>query len=74
MAQLHATFSGGSLGGALLAYGVNTVTRSVTAHFAVAAVLGVLLLAGSRPRVLTDAPALPPGAAGEGREEGAERA
>ncbi|MFE4049495.1 MFS transporter [Streptomyces sp. YIM B13518] len=61
MAQLHATFSGGSLGGALLASGVNTVTRSVTAHFAVAAVLGVLLLAGSRPRVLTDAPAPPAG-------------
>ncbi|MFI5567390.1 MFS transporter [Streptomyces sp. NPDC051740] len=59
MAQLHATFSGGSLGGALLASGVNTVTHSVTAHFAVAAGLGVLLLAGSRPRVLTDAPAPP---------------
>jgi fucose permease len=56
MAQLHATFSGGSLGGALLASGVNTVTHSVTAHFTVAAALGVLLLAGSRPRVLTDAP------------------
>ncbi|MFC8422030.1 MFS transporter [Streptomyces sp. NPDC057236] len=61
MAQLHATFSGGSLGGALLASGVNTVTHSVTAHFAVAAGLGVLLLAGSRPRVLTDAPAPPAG-------------
>ncbi|MFI2375450.1 MFS transporter [Streptomyces sp. NPDC018964] len=59
MAQLHATFSGGSLGGALLASGVNTVTHSVTAHFAVAAGLGVLLLAGSRPRVLADAPAAP---------------
>ncbi|MFH9038295.1 MFS transporter [Streptomyces sp. NPDC017966] len=61
MAQLHATFSGGSLGGALLASGVNTVTHSVTAHFAVAAAAGVLLLAGSRPRVLTDAPAPPAG-------------
>ncbi|MEU7467655.1 MFS transporter [Streptomyces sp. NPDC044984] len=61
MAQLHATFSGGSLGGALLASGVNTVTHSVTAHFAVAAALGVVLLAGSRPRVLTDAPAPPAG-------------
>lgn len=59
MAQLHATFSGGSLAGALLASGVNTVTHSVTAHFAVAAGLGVLLLAGSKPRVLTDAPAPP---------------
>ncbi|WP_371102439.1 MFS transporter [Streptomyces sp. PU_AKi4] len=67
MAQLHATFSGGSLGGALLASGVNTVTHSVTAHFAVAAGLGVLLLAGSRPRVLTDAPAPP---AGEERPAG----
>jgi fucose permease len=70
MAQLHATFSGGSLGGALLASGVNTVTHSVTAHFAVAAVLGVLLLAGSRPRVLTDAPAPP---AGEQRAEGGKK-
>ncbi|MFF5160892.1 MFS transporter [Streptomyces sp. NPDC000348] len=70
MAQLHATFSGGSLGGALLASGVNTVTHSVTAHFAVAAVLGVLLLAGSGPRVLTDAPAPPGGErpAGGGRK------
>lgn len=59
MAQLHATFSGGSLGGALLASGVNTVTHSVTAHFAVAAGVGVLLLAGSKPRVLADAPAGP---------------
>ncbi|MDT0401636.1 MFS transporter [Streptomyces edwardsiae] len=59
MAQLHATFSGGSLGGALLASGVNTVTHSVTAHFAVAAGVGVLLLAGSKPRVLADAPASP---------------
>jgi len=56
MAQLHATFSGGSLGGALLASGVNTVTHSVTAHFAVAAALGLLLLAGAAPRALPDAP------------------
>ncbi|QKW03196.1 MFS transporter [Streptomyces sp. NA02536] len=56
MAQLHATFSGGSLGGALLASGVNTVTHSVTAHFAVAAALGLLLLAGAGPRALPDAP------------------
>ncbi|WP_040905969.1 MFS transporter [Streptomyces griseoflavus] len=55
MAQLHATFSGGSLGGALLASGVNTVTHSVTAHFAVAAALGLLLLAGAGPRALPDA-------------------
>lgn len=72
MAQLHATFSGGSLGGALLASGVNTVTHSVTAHFAVAAVSGVLLLAGSRPRVLADAPAPPAGEqrARDGRKKG----
>lgn len=61
MAQLHAMFSGGAFGGALLASGTNTVTHSVTAHFALAAVLLVLLLAASRPRVLAEAPAPPPG-------------
>ncbi|MET9151254.1 MFS transporter [Streptomyces griseoflavus] len=59
MAQLHAMFSGGAFGGALLASATNTVTHSVTAHFAVAALLLVLLLAASRPRVLAEDPAPP---------------
>ncbi|GAA3716925.1 MFS transporter [Streptomyces tremellae] len=48
MARLHATFSAGSLGAALLASGMNAVTSSVTAHFAVAAALLLLLLAVAR--------------------------
>ncbi|MET7291336.1 MFS transporter [Streptomyces griseoloalbus] len=54
MAQLHASFSAGSLGGALLASGMNAVTHSLTAHFTVAAVLSVLLLAGARTRLSAD--------------------
>jgi hypothetical protein len=54
MAQLHATFSGGLLGAALLASGVNLVTPAVTVHFAVAVALLTLLLAYARPRLLTD--------------------
>ncbi|MFF5532082.1 MFS transporter [Streptomyces cinerochromogenes] len=63
MAQLHATFSGGLLAAALLASGVTTVTESVPAHFAVAGVLLLLLLAGARPGLL---PHEEPGPAGEG--------
>ncbi|MFI5686882.1 MFS transporter [Streptomyces sp. NPDC051636] len=54
MSQLHATFSAGLLGAALLASGVNAVTPAVTAHFATAAVLLSLLLAWARPRLLAD--------------------
>lgn len=54
MAQLHATFSAGSLGAALLASGINVLTSAVTAHFAVAAVILVLLLGYAQPRLLTD--------------------
>ncbi|MGW2638395.1 MFS transporter [Streptomyces sp. NPDC001348] len=54
MSQLHATFSAGLLGAALLASAVNTLTPSVPAHFAVAAVLLSTLLARARPRLLTD--------------------
>ncbi|MFF4395241.1 MFS transporter [Streptomyces sp. NPDC001480] len=56
MSQLHATFSAGLLGAALLASGVNTVTPAVTAHFAVAAVLLLVLLGRARSRLLTDSP------------------
>lgn len=69
MAQLHASFSAGSLGGALLASGMNTVTHSLTAHFTVAAVLSVLLLAGARTRLSADDPAAP----GPGEEQAAQR-
>ncbi|MEV7784341.1 MFS transporter [Streptomyces sp. NPDC088106] len=61
MAQLHAMFSGGAFAGALLASGTNAVTHSVTAHFAVAAALLVLLLAASRPRVLAEGRDAAPG-------------
>ncbi|GGX15268.1 MFS transporter [Streptomyces malachitofuscus] len=56
MAQLHATFSGGSLAGALLASGMNAVTHALTAHFALAAALLTLLLVSARPGLLTDEP------------------
>ncbi|MFE9923108.1 MFS transporter [Streptomyces sp. NPDC005774] len=78
MAQLHATFSAGSLAAALLASGMNLVTHTVSAHFAVAAALLLLLLAAARPRLSADEQA--PGseqeeAAGkaEASEEGAAR-
>ncbi|MER5914367.1 MFS transporter [Streptomyces sp. NPDC001982] len=54
MSQLHATFSAGLLGAALLASGVNLVTSAVTAHFAAAVVLLMLLLAYARPGLLTE--------------------
>ncbi|MEV6987089.1 MFS transporter [Sphaerisporangium sp. NPDC051017] len=54
MARLHATFSAGSLGGALIASGITAVTPGVTAHFGVAAVLIVLLVAYAWPRLLTE--------------------
>ncbi|QTE01551.1 MFS transporter [Streptomyces cyanogenus] len=52
MSQLHATFSAGLLGAALLTSGVTTVTASVPAHFAVAGALLLLLLGGARPGLL----------------------
>lgn len=55
MSQLHATFSAGLLGAALLASAVNLVTSNVTAHFAVAVVLLMLLLGYARPGLLTEA-------------------
>ncbi|MFC4034860.1 MFS transporter [Streptomyces polygonati] len=45
MSKLHATFSGGSLGAALVASGMNTLTPTLAVHFGVAAAL-LLLLAG----------------------------
>ncbi|GAB2804524.1 MFS transporter [Streptomyces daliensis] len=54
MARLHATFSAGSLLAALLASGTTALTPSVTAHFAAAALLLVLLGACARTGLLTD--------------------
>jgi MFS family permease len=54
MARLHATFSAGSLGGALLASGVNLFSGSLAVHFGVAAVLLAALLVPARPALLTE--------------------
>ncbi|AKH85943.1 transporter [Streptomyces sp. CNQ-509] len=48
MAKMHATFSAGSLAAALLASAVQTATEAMAAHFAVAAVLLLALLAVAR--------------------------
>ncbi|HEX4788612.1 MAG TPA: MFS transporter [Actinospica sp.] len=52
MGKLHATFSAGSLFGALLASAMNAATSSLEAHFAVAAVLLLLVLAYARHDLL----------------------
>ena len=58
MALLHALFSGGTFGAALLASGVTVVSESLPAHFAVAGVLLLALIAVSWSGTLTeDAPA-----------------
>ncbi|GAA1967886.1 MFS transporter [Kitasatospora viridis] len=57
MARLHATFSGGSLAGALLASGVNLFTGSVVVHFAIASLLLLGLLGFAAPGLLTEDPA-----------------
>ncbi|MEW2523651.1 MFS transporter [Streptomyces sp. NPDC047071] len=54
MAKLHATFSAGSLGAALLASGMSALTSSVAAHFGVAALLVILLAMYADPALLTD--------------------
>ncbi|MFB7917489.1 MFS transporter [Streptomyces sp. NPDC056061] len=54
MSRLHATFSAGSLFAALLASGMNTVTTSVAAHFAVAAAILLLLVVLTRSGLLTE--------------------
>ncbi|WP_041819107.1 MFS transporter [Streptomyces davaonensis] len=70
MSQLHATFSAGSLAAALLASGMNLVTSAVTAHFTVATVLLVLLLAYAQPRLLTDEESQPQEAKKKQRRRG----
>ncbi|QCX80721.1 Inner membrane protein YbjJ [Streptomyces sp. YIM 121038] len=54
MAKLHAAFSAGSLGAALLASGMSALTSSVAAHFGVAALLVILLAMYADPALLTD--------------------
>jgi MFS family permease len=54
MARLHATFSAGSLLGALLASGMNLLTSSMAAHFAVAGAILLLLAVYAQPGLLTD--------------------
>ena len=54
MGKLHATFSGGALGGALLASGMARLTPTLFVHFAVAAVVLALLFAYARPGLLTE--------------------
>lgn len=54
MARLHATFSAGSLGAALLASGVNTFTTSLAVHFGVAAVILLLLVGFAQTGLLTE--------------------
>ncbi|MFD7814928.1 MFS transporter [Streptomyces sp. NPDC059785] len=54
MAQLHATFSGGSFVAALVASGSNALTSALVPHFTAASVLLLLLLACARPRLLPD--------------------
>ena len=53
MGKFHATFSAGSLCAALLASGMNLITSSLLAHFAVATVILLLLLGYARPGLLT---------------------
>ncbi|WP_405593145.1 MFS transporter [Streptomyces sp. NBC_01190] len=54
MGKLHATFSGGSLGAALLASGMNALTSTMAVHFAVAAVILLLLAGYARPGLLRE--------------------
>ncbi|MFJ8432205.1 MFS transporter [Kitasatospora sp. NPDC094019] len=56
MSRLHATFSAGLGLAALLASGVNIVTTTLSAHFAIAAAVLALLLLLARTGMLTDEP------------------
>ncbi|MFF1902921.1 MFS transporter [Kitasatospora sp. NPDC058218] len=54
MSRLHATFSAGSLLAALLASGVNAFTTTLSVHFALAAVVLLLLLGLAQTGMLAD--------------------
>jgi MFS family permease len=56
MSKLHAVFSGGTLGGALLASGMNVLTPSLAVHFGVAAVILLLLVGYAQSGLLTEDP------------------
>ncbi|MBR7829107.1 MFS transporter [Actinospica sp. MGRD01-02] len=60
MGKLHATFSAGSLCGALLASAVNAATSDVSVHFGVAAILILALLAYAQRDLLTPLPQAEP--------------
>ncbi|BCY08406.1 MFS transporter [Actinoplanes sp. L3-i22] len=66
MAKLHATFSGGIFGGALLASAVTSATGSVPVHFAVAGAILLVLALSARPALLPED--LPSPAAATGRK------
>ena len=69
MSQLHATFSAGSLGAALLASGMSALSSSVALHFGVATVLVLLLTLFAQPALLPDEK--PADAAAESAADGA---
>lgn len=56
MAKLHAVFSGGTLCAALLASGVSILSQALPVHFAVAAVVLLLLAGLAWPALLADDP------------------
>lgn len=64
MAKLHATFSGGIFGGALLASAITSVTGSVPVHFAVAGAVLLGLVVAARPGLLGHDLPSPAGATG----------
>ncbi|GIF08464.1 MFS transporter [Actinoplanes siamensis] len=64
MAKLHATFSGGIFGGALLASAITSLTGSVPLHFAVAGAVLLTLALAARPALLTRDLPSPPKPAG----------
>ncbi|MDY0816476.1 MFS transporter [Kitasatospora purpeofusca] len=67
MSRLHATFSAGLGLAALLASGVNVVTTTLSAHFAIAAAVLALLLLLARTAMLADEPQP---AAADGKADG----
>ncbi|UQU64755.1 MFS transporter [Couchioplanes caeruleus] len=64
MAKLHALFSGGIFGAALIASGVTTLTDAVPVHFAIAGALLLALILAARPALLHDDLPAPAKAAG----------
>lgn len=60
MGKLHATFSAGSLLGALLASAMNAATSSLEAHFTVSAALLIAVLAYTRADLLPHGQTRPP--------------